>query len=139
MVSRNKLFLRGFPKGLQVVIPSPFLFSPISFFFWPCCAAYGILAPQPGIEPRPLAVKAESPNPATARDVPSHSCLSSQELRSFGSRPDSSLPRLPLWVKNGCDRARAGTGAQPPPQSLEQWSPTFWAPGTSFVEDMVSG
>ena len=23
------------------------------FFFWPCCTAYGILVPQPGIEPGP--------------------------------------------------------------------------------------
>ena len=28
------------------------------FFFWPQQAACGILVPQPGIEPRPMAVKA---------------------------------------------------------------------------------
>ena len=35
-----------------------FLRSPIYLFifnFWPCHAAYGILVPQPGIQPRPLA------------------------------------------------------------------------------------
>ena len=29
--------------------------------------AHGVLVPQPGIEPRPLAVKAPSPNHRTAR------------------------------------------------------------------------
>ena len=30
--------------------------------FWPSHAAYGILVPQPGIEPGPSAVRAWSPN-----------------------------------------------------------------------------
>ena len=30
--------------------------------FWPCCTACGPLIPQPGIEPRSLAVTAQSPN-----------------------------------------------------------------------------
>ena len=41
-----------------------------SFFFWPRPAACGILVPQPGIEPRPSAVKARSPNRWTAREFP---------------------------------------------------------------------
>ena len=32
------------------------------FSFWPCCMAYEILVPWPGIEPRPLVVKAQNPN-----------------------------------------------------------------------------
>ena len=41
----------------------------LSFFFWPC-EACGILVPQPGIEPRLLALEAQSPNHWTAREVP---------------------------------------------------------------------
>ena len=33
--------------------------------------AYGMLVPQPGIEPRPSAVRAQSPNHRTAREFPS--------------------------------------------------------------------
>nr|XP_030689033.1 solute carrier family 22 member 18 isoform X19 [Globicephala melas] len=36
----------------------------------PCCAACGILVPQPGIEPVPPAVEARSLNHRTAREVP---------------------------------------------------------------------
>ena len=43
-----------------------FLF--VCFFFWLCCMACGILVPQPGIKPRPMAVKALSPNHWTARE-----------------------------------------------------------------------
>ena len=38
------------------------------FFFWLCDTACRILVPQPGIEPRPLAVKAPGPNHWTARE-----------------------------------------------------------------------
>ena len=38
------------------------------FFFWPCCAACGVLIPLQGIEPWPMAVKALSPNHWTARE-----------------------------------------------------------------------
>ena len=40
------------------------------FFFWPHHAACGILVPQPGIEPVPPAVEAQSLNHWTAREVP---------------------------------------------------------------------
>ena len=40
------------------------------FFFWPCSVAYGILFQQPGIEPRPSAVKVLSPNHWTTKEVP---------------------------------------------------------------------
>ena len=43
-------------------VPIPFL---------PRCVASGILVPQPGIEPRPSAVKAWSPNHWTAREFAS--------------------------------------------------------------------
>ena len=38
------------------------------YFFWPHHAACGILVPRPGVEPRPSAVKAQSPNHWTARE-----------------------------------------------------------------------
>ena len=38
------------------------------FFFWLCCMACGILVPQPGIKPRPTAVKALSLNHWTAKE-----------------------------------------------------------------------
>ena len=41
------------------------------FVFWLCLVACRILVPQPGIEPRPSAVKAQSPNHWTAREFPS--------------------------------------------------------------------
>ena len=34
-----------------------------------CLRAYGILVPWPGIEPRPLAMRVQSPNQWTAREV----------------------------------------------------------------------
>ena len=40
-------------------------------FFLPHHAAFRILVPQPGIEPGPLAVKAQSPNYCTTREFPS--------------------------------------------------------------------
>ena len=42
-----------------------------SLFFWLCFEAYGILVPQSGTEPRPLAVKAPSPNHWTTKELPS--------------------------------------------------------------------
>ena len=38
------------------------------FFFWPRHVACRILVPQPGIEPRPTAIKVLSPNHWTARE-----------------------------------------------------------------------
>ena len=40
------------------------------FFFWPCHAACKILVSQPGIEPMPPAVEAQSLNHWAAREVP---------------------------------------------------------------------
>ena len=39
--------------------------------FWLCFEAYGILVPQSGTEPQPLAVKALSPNHWTTKELPS--------------------------------------------------------------------
>ena len=51
------------------------------FFFWPCPMACRILVPRSGIEPKPSAVKAQSPNHWTAREFPRllhvFSCLDS--------------------------------------------------------------
>ena len=41
-----------------------------NFCFWPRRMACRILVPQPGIEPRPLAVRACSPNHWTTREFP---------------------------------------------------------------------
>ena len=61
----------------------------LSFFsFWLCCEACGILVPQSGIEPMPLAMEAQSPNHWTARELPVV-CLpkcSSAELDMVGNR-----------------------------------------------------
>ena len=44
------------------------------FFFWPRPLTFGILVPQPGVKPRPPAVKAWSPNHWTTREFPIY-CL----------------------------------------------------------------
>ena len=46
------------------------------FSFWPRCSACGILVPQPGIEPVPPAVEAQSLNHWTSREVPRQGFLS---------------------------------------------------------------
>ena len=45
-------------------------FFSFSIFFWPHSMACGILVPWPGIESRPLAVGAQSPNHWTTREFP---------------------------------------------------------------------
>ena len=72
-----KLFYKGAPEN------SPLVFSdscslPMSLkkknylfvYFWLHCSTCRILVPQSGIEPRPLAVKAQSPNHWIARELP---------------------------------------------------------------------
>ena len=66
--------------------------TPVVFFFffsfWLCCEACGILVPQLGIEPMPLAMEAQSSNHWTARELPVV-CLSncsSAELDIVGNR-----------------------------------------------------
>ena len=53
------------------------------FFFWLLCAACRILVPQPGIEPRPTAVKALSPNYWTTREFPPSTFLNSFPFQQF--------------------------------------------------------
>ena len=53
------------------------------FCFWPHCVARGILLPRPGIEPGPSAVKAQSPNHWTAREVPCGRILNLTGLEGF--------------------------------------------------------
>ena len=48
---------------------SNFFFFFFGLLVWPHCAACGILVPQPGIEPVPPAVEAQSLNHWTAREV----------------------------------------------------------------------
>ena len=66
----------SFPKG-ELPLPPTLPTLPriqnhiVGFgFFWPCCAACGILVPQPGMEPAPSAVKSRGPNHWTAREFP---------------------------------------------------------------------
>ena len=47
-----------------------FCFLFVCFCFWPRCVSFGVLVPQPGIEPWPSAVKALSPNHWPAREFP---------------------------------------------------------------------
>lgn len=48
------------------------------FVFWPCCMAGRILVSRTGIEPRPLALKAQNPNYWTTREFPIHSTIDDQ-------------------------------------------------------------
>ena len=48
------------------------LFYYYYFLFWLSHTACGILVPQPGIEPRAPAVRAQSPHHWTARELPVH-------------------------------------------------------------------
>ena len=50
------------------------------FFFWPRFVACGILVPRPGIEPAPPALKAQSLNRWTAREVRRHHELISEHF-----------------------------------------------------------
>ena len=52
-------------------------------FLWPRCMARGILVPQPGIEPAPLAVEVWSLNHWTTREAPDISVYNGWEL-GFG-------------------------------------------------------
>ena len=63
------IFLNNYPETIE------WHFILFLFYFWPCpcgvhCVACGILVPQPGIEPVPPALGAQSLNHGTAREVP---------------------------------------------------------------------
>ena len=59
-------------------------------FFHPHCTAPGLLVPQSGTEPGPLAVKVQSPNPWTTSEVPGFLVG-----KSFFSSCPLRLPLLP--------------------------------------------
>ena len=60
-----------FHKGSYYVpLPLFYLFTYLFFIFWPCCMAFGILVPWPGIEPASPAGEAWSLNNWTTREVP---------------------------------------------------------------------
>ena len=51
------------------------IFMPNLSIFWLCHVSCGILFPQPGIKPRPLAVKVQSPNHWADRKFPCYLCF----------------------------------------------------------------
>ena len=53
-----------------LLFPQEMLFLFVFILFWPHCTACGILAPQPGIEPTPLALEMQSLNHWTTREAP---------------------------------------------------------------------
>ena len=53
------------------------------FLFWPSSTACGILVPQPGMGPRPLAVKAPSPNHWMAKEFPFMCLLNFRTMRIY--------------------------------------------------------
>ena len=59
--------------ALSLLWPDNFLMSLLLFkknFFWPCCMAWGILIPQPGMELVAPAEEVQSPNHWTAEKIP---------------------------------------------------------------------
>ena len=52
------------------------------FVFLPHWAVCGVLVPQPGIEPLPVAVEEQSPNHWTTREVPVHVVFNATALWS---------------------------------------------------------
>ena len=63
------------------------------FFFWLRCVACRILVPWPGIEPRPPAVEAPSPNHWTAREVWNWHSLD----KDSGLVTPDSYCSMPIW------------------------------------------
>ena len=68
------LLALGMPHVQNDHLDSSFLsFRLFFFFFWAHLMAFGILVPQPGIEPGRPAVETQSPNHCTTREVPATS------------------------------------------------------------------
>ena len=83
-ISLGDSYVKGMKTGDGVILNSfwvlfwdllsygPFCLDNVYFFiFWPCCVACGILVPRPEIKPHAPAVKVQSLNHWTAREVPS--------------------------------------------------------------------
>ena len=76
----------------------------LSFLFWACHVTWGILVPQPEIEPVPAAVKGQNPNHWTAREFPHFSFrIWSWALLHFSSQKPALLTIIqismgPTWV-----------------------------------------
>ena len=69
-VSTLSLWRHVFPNRkvyIRCLLNTYFLIT--TFFSWPCCTACRLLVPRPGIEPRPSAVKVQSPKLCT-REFP---------------------------------------------------------------------
>ena len=73
------------------------------FIYWPFQAACRILVPQPGMEPRPMAVKAGSPNHWAAREFPC--CYNSTAFSEPRVIPGQGVHQLYC-----SDQAKAGAG-----------------------------
>ena len=58
------------PSSLSLPFPASFFLAGVGEGCGLGREARGILVPRPGMEPRPLTVKAQSPNPWTAREFP---------------------------------------------------------------------
>ena len=69
--SAPNILLYLFLKFIYIV----FLVSYFVFIFWLHHAAFGILVPQPGIEPSPPALEAQSLNHWTTREVPYYTII----------------------------------------------------------------
>ena len=95
------------------------------YIFWLCHMAYGILVPQLGIEPKPLAVRAWSLNHWTTREFPS---------RSWFKKP---------WGKKKKAMEREG-GLEDfetfqPPDTAQDANVKKWPPGRWTREELSRG
>ena len=100
-LSRAKFFPKGINKNYVIISTHESHLFRIScqnsnyvrifFFFFGFATAFGILVPQPGIEPGPLAVKARSPNHWTAREFPENLDLTTQLIILVSQRQEKCI------------------------------------------------
>ena len=91
--------------------------------FWLCHAACVILVPQPGIEPRPLAVKVWSPDHRTAKEFLGRtSCANNFRLDAYSFQVGNIQQLTCFWV------------------SSQTWVWDLWGcPGGSVVKNLPTG
>ena len=94
--------LKALPGAQEIV---RYICIYVFFFFLPCWAACGILIPQPGIKPRPLAVRAQSPNYWTTREFPG--------VGFYFLVTAEHLVRAECWKSEALWRSRQGNPPQP--------------------------